>query len=78
MSPSISCKWDPFGLSRALPRGHADRGGEPVSGPDGVDPDEIDTDVFDPRVFARGVPHDALRLLRDAAPVSWQAYWSAY
>ena len=43
-----------------------------MSGPDGVDPDEIDTDVFDPRVFARGVPHDALRLLRDAAPVSWQ------
>ncbi|MEJ8281341.1 cytochrome P450 [Pseudonocardia spirodelae] len=29
-------------------------------------------DVFDPRVFARGVPHDALRLLRDTAPVSWQ------
>jgi cytochrome P450 len=29
-------------------------------------------DVFDPRVFARGIPHDALRRLRDAAPVSWQ------
>jgi cytochrome P450 len=29
-------------------------------------------DVFDPRVFARGVPHDALRLLRDTEPVSWQ------
>lgn len=29
-------------------------------------------DVFDPRVFARGVPHDALRRLRDADPVSWQ------
>lgn len=30
-------------------------------------------DVFDPRVFAGGVPHDALRELRDTAPVSWQA-----
>jgi cytochrome P450 len=30
------------------------------------------TDVFDPRVFARGVPHDALRQLRDTDPVSWQ------
>jgi cytochrome P450 len=29
-------------------------------------------DVFDPRTFARGIPHDALRRLRDAAPVSWQ------
>lgn len=29
-------------------------------------------DVFDPRVFARGVPHEALRLLRDWTPVSWQ------
>ncbi len=28
--------------------------------------------VFDPRVFAQGVPHDNLRLLRDTAPVSWQ------
>jgi cytochrome P450 len=31
-----------------------------------------DVDVFDPRTFGRGVPHDALRLLRDTAPVSWQ------
>lgn len=29
-------------------------------------------DVFDPRTFARGVPHDDLRLLRDTDPVSWQ------
>ncbi|MDN5748359.1 MAG: cytochrome P450 [Pseudonocardia sp.] len=29
-------------------------------------------DVFDPRIFARGVPHDALRELRDTDPVSWQ------
>lgn len=29
-------------------------------------------DVFDPRVFARGVPHEDLRRLRDEAPVSWQ------
>lgn len=29
-------------------------------------------DVFDPRVFARGVPHEALRTLRDTDPVSWQ------
>src|ERR1700712_5743455 len=29
-------------------------------------------DAFDPRMFAKGVPHDALRLLRDTAPVSWQ------
>lgn len=29
-------------------------------------------DVFDPRVFARGVPHEDLRRLRDTAPVSWQ------
>jgi cytochrome P450 len=29
-------------------------------------------DVFDPRTFAQGIPHDALRLLRDTAPVSWQ------
>ncbi|WP_232661123.1 cytochrome P450 [Pseudonocardia sp. TRM90224] len=28
--------------------------------------------VFDPRVFAAAVPHDALRELRDDAPVSWQ------
>jgi cytochrome P450 len=31
-----------------------------------------DADVFDPRTFARGVPHDALRHLRDTQPVSWQ------
>jgi cytochrome P450 len=30
------------------------------------------TDVFDPRTFGRGVPHEALRRLRDTAPVSWQ------
>ena len=29
-------------------------------------------DVFDPRVFARRVPHDAFRRLRDADPVCWQ------
>ncbi|WP_370947503.1 cytochrome P450 [Amycolatopsis sp. cg5] len=29
-------------------------------------------DVFDPRVFSRGVPHEAFRLLRDVAPVAWQ------
>src|SRR5689334_8784814 len=28
--------------------------------------------VFDPRMFARGVPHEALRRLRDEVPVSWQ------
>ncbi|GAA1249413.1 cytochrome P450 [Pseudonocardia aurantiaca] len=32
-----------------------------------------DADVFDPRTFARGVPHDVLRHLRDTQPVSWQA-----
>jgi cytochrome P450 len=32
----------------------------------------MDVDVFDPRVFARGVPHEELRHLRDTAPVSWQ------
>jgi len=32
-----------------------------------------DTDVFHPAVFARGVPHEALRHLRDHEPVSWQA-----
>jgi cytochrome P450 len=30
------------------------------------------TDVFDPRTFGRGIPHEALRLLRDTEPVSWQ------
>ena len=29
-------------------------------------------DVFDPRVFARGVPHEEFRWLRDNDPVSWQ------
>ena len=29
-------------------------------------------DVFDPRVFARGMPHERLRMLRDTDPVSWQ------
>jgi cytochrome P450 len=29
-------------------------------------------DVFDPRVFARGVPHEDFRRLRDTDPVSWQ------
>jgi cytochrome P450 len=29
-------------------------------------------DVFDPQVFARGVPHERLQLLRDTAPVCWQ------
>jgi cytochrome P450 len=29
-------------------------------------------DVFDPRVFARGIPHDSFRRLRDEAPVCWQ------
>ena len=30
------------------------------------------TDVYDPRVFARGVPHEEFRKLRDTDPVSWQ------
>jgi cytochrome P450 len=30
-------------------------------------------DVFDPQVFGRGIPHEALRWLRDHEPVSWQA-----
>lgn len=29
-------------------------------------------DVFDPAVFARGVPHQVLRQLRDEAPLAWQ------
>jgi cytochrome P450 len=29
-------------------------------------------DVFDPRVYARGIPHDAFRQLRDSEPVAWQ------
>lgn len=32
----------------------------------------MSVDVHDPRVFARGVPHDALAHLRDHDPVSWQ------
>ncbi|NKQ54067.1 cytochrome P450 [Amycolatopsis sp. K13G38] len=32
----------------------------------------MSTDVFDPRVFARGLPHDELRRLREAEPVAWQ------
>ncbi|MET0189492.1 MAG: cytochrome P450 [Pseudonocardia sediminis] len=28
--------------------------------------------VFDPRIFARAIPYDALRRLRDDDPVSWQ------
>jgi cytochrome P450 len=40
--------------------------GAPVARPTVVE------NVFDPRVFARGVPHEALRRLRDENPVSWQ------
>ncbi|MGH2848282.1 MAG: cytochrome P450, partial [Thermoleophilaceae bacterium] len=29
-------------------------------------------DVFDPRVFGRGIPHEAFRRLRDEEPVAWQ------
>ncbi|MGD6742551.1 cytochrome P450 [Streptomyces sp. BH106] len=29
-------------------------------------------DVFDPRLYARGVPHDRYRALRDHHPVAWQ------
>ncbi|MFJ9082355.1 cytochrome P450 [Streptomyces sp. NPDC102384] len=29
-------------------------------------------DVFDPRLYARGVPHDRYRTLRDHHPVAWQ------
>lgn len=28
--------------------------------------------LFDPRVFARGLPHEAFQQVRDLAPVSWQ------
>jgi cytochrome P450 len=38
-----------------------------------VHSDVAGPDVFDPRIFARAVPHEDLRLLRDEAPVSWQA-----
>ncbi|MEE1754657.1 cytochrome P450 [Streptomyces sp. SP18CS02] len=30
------------------------------------------TDVFDPRLYARGIPHDTYRELRDHEPVAWQ------
>lgn len=33
---------------------------------------EHPADVFDPRVFARSLPHERFRLLRDSAPVTWQ------
>jgi cytochrome P450 len=33
----------------------------------------VTENVFDPRIFARGVPHEALRRLREHDPVSWQA-----
>ncbi|GGT96648.1 MULTISPECIES: cytochrome P450 [Streptomyces] len=29
-------------------------------------------DVFDPRVYARGLPHDTFKALRDHRPVAWQ------
>ncbi|MFD3515022.1 cytochrome P450 [Streptomyces sp. NPDC058657] len=29
-------------------------------------------DVFDPRQYARGIPHEAYRQLRDTRPVAWQ------
>jgi cytochrome P450 len=29
-------------------------------------------DVFDPAIFARGIPHEAFRRLRDEQPVAWQ------
>ncbi|MEK6443484.1 cytochrome P450 [Pseudonocardia sp. T1-2H] len=32
----------------------------------------VTENVFDPRIFARGVPHEALRRLREDDPVSWQ------
>jgi cytochrome P450 len=31
-----------------------------------------ESSVFDPRVFARGLPHERFRRLRDEEPVSWQ------
>lgn len=50
---------------------------EPNSAPPAADaPDALDTpdvpDVFDPRRYARGVPHDSYRTLRDHHPVAWQ------
>ncbi|HKS43603.1 MAG TPA: cytochrome P450 [Amycolatopsis sp.] len=32
----------------------------------------VSIDIFDPRVFSRGLPHEAFRRLRDTEPVSWQ------
>jgi cytochrome P450 len=32
----------------------------------------VSAEVFDPTVFARGVPHEALRRRSDEAPVAWQ------
>ncbi|MEV3988569.1 cytochrome P450 [Streptomyces sp. NPDC049837] len=32
----------------------------------------VPPDVFDPRLYGRGIPHDAYRELRDRAPVAWQ------
>ncbi|UYQ65410.1 cytochrome P450 [Streptomyces peucetius] len=29
-------------------------------------------DVFDPRIYARGLPHESFRMLRDHHPVAWQ------
>ncbi|UQX03759.1 cytochrome P450 [Streptomyces sp. RerS4] len=34
-------------------------------------PDAV-PDVFDPRLYARGIPHDRYRLLRERHPVAWQ------
>src|SRR5688500_11746112 len=33
---------------------------------------QILPNLFDPRVYARGLPHEEFRQLRDSAPVSWQ------
>jgi cytochrome P450 len=38
----------------------------------GVSTSPVTENIFDPRIFARGVPHEALRRLRDHDPVSWQ------
>jgi cytochrome P450 len=35
-------------------------------------PSTVVPDVFDPRVFGAGIPHEALRHLRDTTPVAWQ------
>src|ERR1700728_3533188 len=45
---------------------------EPLSRETGRAGGAVPPDVFDPRVFARGVPHDEFRQLRDADPVCWQ------